>query len=508
MKQTKIFKAAVLLACIAACGFFIRHFLKLNTAIEDGEYYCQVSLEGGSGKASVESPAKVWVSGETYTVKLVWSSIYYDYMLVDGARYDNEAAPGDNSVFTIPFSRFNTSFSVIGDTTAMSTPHEIEYELTVYAPEYDGVEENTTATSEATVDNTYDLGGLELVDSLELQYATQFSVDFYEDAEANSYKFIKIGNNESPQFILVGDTKNKPEGISENITYINDVDKTYLVSTSVMDLLVTIDALDSVKFSGTDSKDWYIPEAKEKISSGNILYAGKYSAPDYELLISKECNLAIENTMIYHNPDVKEKLESLGIPVIVERSSYEENPLGKLEWIKLYGILYGKLEEANQFFEQQVSEISEIANLEETRKKVAIFSIDSSGMVTVRKPGDYLSKMVDMAGGVYIPSQLQGVDENSLSTIKITMEDFYVEAVDADILIYNSTIEGEVSSIDELVKKAEILADFNAVQSGEVYCLEKAYFQQSSDVAEFIEDVHNILCGEENILKHIYKLEE
>ena len=67
------------------------------------------------------------------------------------------------------------------------------------------------------------------------------------------------------------------------------------------------------------------------MEEGDILYAGKYSAPDYELILDEGCNLAIENTMIYHNPEVKEKLEELGIPVLVERSSYESHPLGRLE---------------------------------------------------------------------------------------------------------------------------------------------------------------------------------
>lgn len=59
---------------------------------------------------------------------------------------------------------------------------------------------------------------------------------------------------------------------------------------------------------------------------GKIAYAGKYSAPDYEKILSSDCGLAVESTMIYHTPEVKEQLERLGIPVLVERSSYEGHP--------------------------------------------------------------------------------------------------------------------------------------------------------------------------------------
>ena len=78
------------------------------------------------------------------------------------------------------------------------------------------------------------------------------------------------------------------------------------------------------------------------MENGSILYAGKYSEPDYERIVSEGCGLAIENTMILHSPEVKEKLESFGIPVLVDHSSYEAHPLGRTEWIRLYGVLTGK----------------------------------------------------------------------------------------------------------------------------------------------------------------------
>ncbi len=503
MKYFKMIIAAVLAICLTACSF-------LNSTIENGTYECQVTLEGGSGRATVESPAEVTVDDTGKSVRLVWSSPNYDYMIVDEIRYENEATSGDNSVFTIPFDEFDKGFTVIADTTAMSTPHEIEYEITVYSPDSDTSEEELTKKLDAySLDSTpADLGTLEKAGSMELSYATQFSVDYYENEEGNNYTLIQIGEEGSAQYFMLGTTDTKPDGVSDNVVYLNSIDNTYLVSTSVMDLICEIGATDSIGFSGTDSNDWYIKEAKEKVASGEIIYAGKYSAPDYELLVSKDCNFAIENTMIYHNPEVKERLEELGIPVMVERSSYEKNPLGRLEWIKLYGVIYGKLDVANEVFEEQESKALAISDLEETGKTVAIFSIDSNGMISVRKPGDYLASMVDMAGGIYVPSEVDGADENALSTMKITMEDFYLQAADADVLIYNSTIEGELSSVNELIAKADILTDFSAVKNGQVYCLEKGYFQQSADVAEFIEDVHYILSEENQELKHVYKLEE
>ena len=94
--------------------------------LEDGEYTIEMSLEGGSGRASVTSPTKLAVHDGRATVVVEWSSPNYDYMKVGGTRYNNQN-PGGNSVFTFPIPGLGQSFTVIGDTTAMSTPHEIEY---------------------------------------------------------------------------------------------------------------------------------------------------------------------------------------------------------------------------------------------------------------------------------------------------------------------------------------------------------------------------------------------
>ena len=85
-----------------------------------------------------------------------------------------------------------------------------------------------------------------------------------------------------------------------------------------MDFFCALDGLDCIGLSGTDADGWYIEEAKEALENGSITYAGKYSAPDYEQIVSQNCGLAIESTMIYHTPEVKERLEQFGIPVLVD----------------------------------------------------------------------------------------------------------------------------------------------------------------------------------------------
>ena len=97
--------------------------------LEDGTYTAEVTLEGGSGRASIESPATLTVKDGKVTASIVWSSPNYDYMIVDGKKLLPVNTEG-NSVFEIPVVSFDTALDVIADTVAMSKPHEIEYKIT------------------------------------------------------------------------------------------------------------------------------------------------------------------------------------------------------------------------------------------------------------------------------------------------------------------------------------------------------------------------------------------
>lgn len=360
-----------------------------------------------------------------------------------------------------------------------------------------------TQTQEKGVENKrLDWESFKLVSSMELSYANQFSVTYYED----NYKLLHI--EQEGDFLLVPQNKEIPENLPDDITVINaPLERIYMVSTSVMDLFRVIDAIDTIRFSGTNAQNWYVEEAKTAMEQGDILYAGKYNAPDFEMLLDGDCDLALENAMIYHNPEIKEQLEKLGIPVLVERSSYESHPLGRMEWVRFYGALLDKEQEADAFFEEQTKYIEELTKEENTGKTVAFFYVTGNGAVNVRKANDYIAKMIEMAGGQYAFHDLKPEEENALSTMKIQMEEFYATAKDADILIYNSTIDAELYTLDELFDKSELFRDFKAVQSGQVYCTGKDMFQQSAESGTLLEDFHKVITGEDDNLVFLHKLQ-
>ena len=438
---------------------------------EDGEYTVEVTLEGGSGKATVDSQAKVTVTDGVAYATITWSSTHYDYMIVNGEKYLNENE-GGNSTFTFPIDGIPCEMDVIGDTTAMSTPHEIDYTLTFRFPE------------------TADFTDLNCNGRMELSYADQFEVEQY-----GAYKLITIVDN--GRFLLVPEGIAIPENVPGDVTVLEQpLENVYLVSSAVMDLVCQIGAVSDLKYTGVKEKDWYVKTAADAMAEGKLIYAGKYTAPDYELLLSGGCTFAIENTMITHNPEVKEKLEELGIKVMIERSSYEKHPLGRLEWIKLFGVLFGREQQAKEFFDAQVAHIEPILEKEKPGLSVAFFAVASDGTVTVRKPNDYVSSMIELAGGTYSLNGYVEEEENALSTLKMQMEDFYAAEKDADILIYNGTIEGELTSIAELVQKNSLFADFKAVKSGQVYTTGSNFYQQTSGTCDFIEDLNKVLTGD------------
>lgn len=100
-----------------------------EVSLADGEYLVDIAMEGGSGKATIESPAKMVKKDGQSIVTIKWSSPHYDYMLLDGVKYEPVNTEG-NSVFELPISEFGTPVTVIGNTTAMSKPHEVEYKIT------------------------------------------------------------------------------------------------------------------------------------------------------------------------------------------------------------------------------------------------------------------------------------------------------------------------------------------------------------------------------------------
>lgn len=360
----------------------------------------------------------------------------------------------------------------------------------------------TVVEGESTDSQIPQIQGLTYESSMELQYAQGFAVYYYQDG----YALIEI--QEGERYLVVPEGKSAPEGVEEDITILQKpLDHIYLAGTSAMALFDSLDALENIRMSGIEASGWYVEHAKQAMEDGEILYAGKYSEPDYEMLLDEGCNLAIESTMILHTPKVKEMLEDLDIPVLIDRSSYEPHPLGRTEWIKLYGVLTDREQEAEAFFEKQAEVMDSMEEIEDTGKTVVFFYLNTDGTVVVRKSDDYIPAMIEIAGGHYVFADLENTESNSPS-VDLTMEEFYSQAVDADYLIYNAAIDNPIQSIDELVAKNELFADFKAVKEGNVWCTGKYLYQATDKVGNLITDIHLMLTDQdESGMLFLYKVQ-
>ena len=169
-----------------------------------------------------------------------------------------------------------------------------------------------------------EIPGLAFEKKMDFEYAQAVDIFYYE----GGYKFLDV--YDSGQYLLVPEGAQVPEGLDENVTVIKaPLEKIYMAATASMALVSGIGGLDKVGFSSVTADNWYVQAAQDAMNAGDILFAGKYSEPDFEMLLSQGCDLAVESTMILHSPKVQEMIEKLGIPVFIDRASYEPHPMGR-----------------------------------------------------------------------------------------------------------------------------------------------------------------------------------
>lgn len=361
--------------------------------------------------------------------------------------------------------------------------------------------------------NSSEISGLTLVSTDKNEDADQYQISRYKDDEGRT-GYICLRFSDDSRYLLIPEDGEIPGSLKKSVTGDADssdeknswttsdglvilqqpVNNIYLAATAVMAHFSTLEAMDHLKFTGTRQNDWYIEDAKKAMQNGALLFAGKYSEPDYETLVKYHTSLAIESTMILHTPEVKEKLETVGIPVMTDLSSYESTPFGRAEWIKVYGALLGKEKEAEAFFKEEKQKVEDLdaeSTESQERPTVAFFYLDSQGRAVVRKSDDYIPAMINLAGGTYLFHDLKSQNPNSHSgTVTMSLEQFYQKAAQADVLIYNAAIEEPLKDLDDLLERNSLFQQFKAVQEKHVWCAGSAMYQMSDSTAQIIEGFH------------------
>lgn len=359
-----------------------------------------------------------------------------------------------------------------------------------------------------TTEGPPEIAGLTYQEETPLERADGFRIYRYE----GGYSLIDITGYQ--RFLVIPEGGTVPaglaadadqEGLQDIVCLQQPVNRIYLAATATMALFCSMDALDHIRMSSIKETAWTFDEPRKAMAKGDILYAGKYSAPDYETLLEEDCDLAIESTMIDHTPEVKEMIEEVDIPVLVDRSSYEADPMGRAEWIKLYAAITGSEDAAEKFFSQQLQSIRDLDDFENTGKTIAFFYLTSDGKAVARASTDYVPKMIRIAGGKYIFEDLTSDDNRS--SVDMSVETFFDTAAEADFIVYNTSIDGSVTTLADLTAKDPIMASMKAVQEGNCWAVGSSMYQRTDLAAEMILDFHKLLTEEDPAdLKYIEKL--
>ena len=320
----------------------------------------------------------------------------------------------------------------------------------------------------------------------ELQYATEFTLTHYE----GGYKEFTVNTLTNKKFLIVPEGKSVPEGLDSSTVILKQpLNKMCLNSAGMVSLVDAIGGLKNIATVGSEADSWYIENVISMMKSGEIKYSGSYRAPDFEMLTKEGIQLEIDSTMLLNNPDVMEKYDELEIPFFVESSSREGHPLGRVEWVKLFGALLGLEDRANSYFNEQVDKLNAVTAAEKTGKTVAMFYLSTDAQkVYARNGGDYMAQMIELAGGTYI---MADVAPEKSGTTAATLEEVYARCVDADYLFYvNFALKFD--SIDEMVSQLPLLADFKAVKEGRVYITAPSFTQSTASIGRIIEDMNSV----------------
>lgn len=371
-------------------------------------------------------------------------------------------------------------------------------------------QETTAAPTETSAETTVvtevpaaaDKNDLTVVSSMQLQYANNFSVDYC----ANGCKIITDGGERT--FLWVPEGSEIPDDTGDMIVLQAPLTKLGCFSTTHATLFNAIDALDKVTMVTTAQEKWYIEQVAQQIADGTTIYVGKNSAPDYELISDAAPQVIIISANTLHgSEEVLGKLDELGIAYIADSQHLENHPLGRVEWVKLVGALLDMEDEADAYFDDAVKRVEEVAAsvANQSEHPSIIQTYIYNGVVYVRNGASYVNKMLEMAGGIYPFADLNPEDSGNT---KMAIEEFYAAAVDTDILLYDNTSDTSVSSVADILAYGDYLGDMKAIKEGNVWGIQKNYWQSADDVATMIEDIAAIIYYPEEAenLHYFYKL--
>lgn len=342
-------------------------------------------------------------------------------------------------------------------------------------------------------------------------FAELFSIEHLKDENEKAYSKIEVFDKEKKldtSWLLLPEGVDKVSGAPAgvNIMTFRDRQNIMVSSASTMALINAMDALSKVPMTTADTT-WRIQEIKDAIDKGTVKEVGKYSKPDYEQIISigaeKHVTFAVFSTMLDSVPDVYDQLtKTCNLRIMRDQSSYESHPLGRTEWIKIYGEIFDMRDKSDAVFNGQVEILNETSskiNVPEAERKTVLIFYTTSTKDTfyVRNAADYVTELVNLGGG----KQVAEIGPGKSGNTKMKQESFIQECSQADYVLYNWT-SGASGVKDESLqglidaRLGDWFKDFKAYKEGNVWRTSNDFYQKMDKMGEMVADIYKMLYGE------------
>lgn len=353
-------------------------------------------------------------------------------------------------------------------------------------------EESQTEASETNEESAQgkeveETTGLEIVEKVKMDYAKSLKITKL----ADGYVYVEMLDG-AENVLLVPKDKDFLDLDPEMRQVSYPVERIGAFSTTHVALLRAIDQLDKISCVNNKIDDWYIEEVPKLMEEGKIAFVGNRYEVDYELLQKENPDVILNSGSSNEKEEkLRAKLDDLGLTNIGISQHVENDPRGRIEWIKLFGILVNAEDKAEAYLADQYSRIDKI--IEESKNitdkvTIANFRVRDDGFV-VKRSDDYSVKMLDLAGGLY---GFDGLVETGTGTYMITTEEFYKNAENVDVLIHEN-MGAFIDSIDKITQYGDFLEDLKAIKEGRIYTTKKNYWQEMDKTAEMIEEISLML---------------
>jgi iron complex transport system substrate-binding protein len=356
------------------------------------------------------------------------------------------------------------------DTTATTSTSEIST-ATTQAPAT--TTEAPTTSTEASTTTTP-------ASEITFKYAHNFSIENLEDGCKVATDYAGV------EFLLVPKGQQPPVGYEDLPTISIPVERAVFMSATQVCCLRPLDALDVVAGVASDRDSWYVDGIKEGIDAGTIqVIATGMGEPDYEKVVALEPDVVFAYTQSGSDSEkMYAKFQELGLTTFVENSWLEQDPLGRMELIKLMGAFVGKDAEATAYFDEAEGRAESIVQkVAGAAKPNVVYGLTMDGKTFYMDGGDtYTSKEVEMAGGVNVFADLEG------GTSQVAAEEVYARAQDADVWIFSS-LTTYFQGMEALLASAPLIADTKPFKDGNVWLYLPDYWQTVDLTDEIVADL-------------------